>query len=100
MKKRKLLTPGCYGMIDAKVQLGVPLAKIMRDMSLEDAISRPSLSKLVKHYNTMLEDNDTVISASLFPSWLASDGISVQEQPDNWYYEGYFPLGDWMHEND
>lgn len=100
MKRRKLISPQYYSMLDAKLKVGIPLAKVMRDTGLEDEISRPSLIKLLKHYNTMTDTDNVTIHNSLFPSWLdPSSQEVVQEQPHDWTYVGYFPLGDWMHED-
>lgn len=97
MKKRKLITPECYNQLFVKISLGVPLARAMRDLDLEDKISRPSLAKLIRWHSDA--DNFTVYS-SLTPEWLNQKGSMIQEQPDNWTYKGYFPVGEWIHEND
>lgn len=101
MKRRKLMTSNCYGMITAKQQLGVSMSRITRDLAIANEISRPSLIKLVKHYNTMMEQGPeaATIHASLFPDWLNHNGSAIQEQPEDWRYEGYFPLGEWLHED-
>lgn len=99
MKKRKLLTPTALSTLTEKVELGVPLSKAIRQMDLD--LTRPTALKLVEIYLDYLEldvfhPTAQRIDVSLFAPWMPIEGPAVQEQPDNWYYEGYFPLGEWI----
>lgn len=98
MKARKLLTPSTLEQLAQLTQLGVPVAKAMRDCRIEDEITRPTVVMLLKVYSTRL--SNTVgeyadAEASLFPPWLSKNGAAVQEQPESWNYIGYFPQGYW-----
>lgn len=85
--KRKLLLPDTLTEISQKVDIGVPLNKLTKKLD----ISRPVVAKLVKWYKL----NNPVVRASIFPAWLKISGPEVQENPDDWYYEGFFPFGEW-----
>ena len=74
-------------------RLGVPVSRIARDLGL--IICRPSLANLIKMYEAANEENN--FEASLFPVWLNEED-PIQCQPDNWYYEGFFPFGTWKHD--
>lgn len=88
MRKRKLLTRSALANLDQHTKLGVPLATAMRKFNID--MSRPAVDKLLKYYQ-MGDFTD-----SLFPSWVDPFGSAVQEQPDNWSYEGkIFPHGWW-----
>ncbi len=94
MKPRKLLTPKALIELQQKTEMGVPLALALRQANLD--ITRPTAFNLLR----MLHIANNPISPpsvtdSLFPAWLDKDGPAVQEQPQSWIYEGYFPLGSW-----
>ena len=95
MRKRKLITQSTMQAIAEDISIGVPLARAMRNADI--AMSRPAVAKLVKHYSTLMsadpKDSIHTLYGSLFPDWLVTD---EQEQPNNMYYEGYFPLGAWV----
>lgn len=92
--KRKLVPQSTLNIIQEKLDLGVPLAKITRDLGLD--ISRTHIAKLLKFYT--LIDRDPTVASSLFPKWL--DGKVVQENPDGWVYVGFFPWGSWVYVED
>jgi hypothetical protein len=103
MKKRKLLSPTAYIAVHARLNMGVPLSRIIKDLQV--AMSRPALSKLLAANDTSFSpavpvDDSIAIQNSLNPKWIDYDGPLVQEQPDDWKYVGYFPYGVWTHEND
>lgn len=94
MKPRKLLTPKALIELQQKTLIGVPLALAIRQQNLD--IARPTAFNLLR----MLDIANNPLSPpgvtdSLFPAWLDKDGPDVQEQPDTWVYNGYFPLGSW-----
>lgn len=91
--KRKLIPRALFAEIIARKALGVPSSRIIKDLELD--ISRTSLSSLIKVYEVSYADGK--FDTSLFPPWL-KDTAKIQEQPDNWYYEGYFPWGVWKHD--
>ena len=97
MRRRKLITLELLKEFQAKVVLGVPLARLIREAELD--MSQPSVANLVKWYSRAepfhgeTERNDAaVILASLFPIWLTYNGQEAGED----VYEGYFPLGRWV----
>lgn len=92
MRRRKLLNKLMLDDIQRLLDIGVPLAKIIREAELE--MSQPSVTKLLKWYKqSQLPTGETacIITLSLFPKWLAYE----QEQPEGVEYKGYFPLGEW-----
>ena len=87
MKPRKLLTQAALAKLEVLTMMGVPLARCITDLQLD--MSRPAVKKLLDIH--LLADHQT----SLNPEWLDPTGPLVQEQPSNYSYEGYFPLGHW-----
>ena len=69
-------------------KLGVPIAAIIRSLGVD--ISHQTFSKLVFYYGNRLIPNST-----LFPSWLDTEGLIMQVQPEDWVFVGRFPLGEW-----
>ena len=92
MKKRKLLSKATIAELRERLEMGVPLATAIDKLNLD--VSRPTVKRLVDLARHPEFDE------SLFPPWLNEDGPSVQEQPDDWNYVGYFPLGEWKQCND
>lgn len=104
-KRRKLIRFDKFLELHRTTAIGVPLARALRDMQLD--ISRPLAAKMLKVYEGV--ENDTMeLSAAakvvhtLSPSWMNvhKDAPHVQEQPDGWDYEGYFPFGDWVEKSE
>lgn len=91
--KRKLIPKALVIEIVKRQALGVPLSRIIKDLELN--ISRTSLKSILDIYKSV--DPDSSWEASLFPPWL-NDEAKVQEQPNNWYYQGYFPWGSWQND--
>lgn len=75
-----------YGLAEA----GVPLARLIRDHELN--ISIPHLSKLINWCREAEEIQNEKVYASLNPDWLIEN---VQEVPNNYWYKGIFPYGEW-----
>lgn len=97
MRRRKLIKLELLREFQAKVILGVPLARLIRDAKLD--MSQPSVANLLKWFSRATpyrgdtERKDaSVILASLSPAWLAHSGQEAGED----VYEGYFPLGRWL----
>lgn len=94
MRPKKLLSNKMLSILKEQTDIGVPLSAVIRKLDLD--LSQPAVAKLLKQYNCALnKDNAEVIFASLFPLWVTTDS-HVHEQPECWYYEGYFPYGEWM----
>lgn len=99
--KRKLVPASILGHVHDLAELGVPVAKLLREQEL--GINLTSLRALLawydklKHAETPPETKD-IIAKSLFPPWLA-EANEVQGNPDGWYYLGFFPLGEWKQEH-
>lgn len=91
--KRKLIPRALVLQIVERQALGVPLSRIIKDLRLD--ISRTSLKSILDVYKAV--DSDSPCEASLFPPWLTKEA-KVQEQPSNWYYQGYFPWGCWKND--
>lgn len=90
MKKRKLISPKLTSTIQSRMDLGVPLTTIRKQLELD--ISYPALQKLLEVIKKL---NDSTV-ASVYPEWLEQDSLTIQEQPDNYKYVGYFPYGEWI----
>jgi len=78
---------------------GVPITVLIKKNNL--AICRPHLRKLINLYNegcspSYVLDNKLVHS-SMFPPWLPEDAKDVMSTPDDWFYRGKFPYGEWLH---
>ena len=91
--KRKLLPQPLMAELHNKWSVGVSISRLLRDYNLN--ISRTLLVKLLQMYDKHYLTNEE-ITASLFPPWLDNALANSQEQPDNWSYQGYFPLGVWV----
>ena len=93
MRKRKLITEATMRKLHDETELGVPLARAMKNLGID--MSRPAVAKLLDHYRACLTIPGLADHAmdSLFPDWLT---IDCQEQPDNAEYDGYFPHGAWV----
>lgn len=89
--KRKLVPQKLLAEIVELTTLGVPLTHSIKRVLGEADVSRPVIAKLVKYYNM---DNEEV-RMSIFPPWL-NETEPVQENPDDWYYKGFFPFGRWV----
>lgn len=87
--KRKLICKVTLERIAKLTSLGVPLLRIIRDEDLN--VSAPHVAKLVDYLKT------GEYEASLFPPWLK--GKVIAEQPEDWKYDGRFPWGKWINEN-
>ena len=94
-KKRKLLTKRAITTLLSYQELGVTLNIAIRNLKID--LSRPTVVKLLKLYQESAQSPTTL--PSLFPAWLDEDGPFVQEQPNGWYYKGFFPTGEWYNEN-
>lgn len=92
-KPRKLLAPPILARLARKRDVGVPLARLIKDHDLD--ISSPHLAKLIGWFD---QESDE-IQNSLFPPWLDYNSIQVQEQPDNFSYTGLFPFGYWKQDH-
>jgi hypothetical protein len=96
--KRKLLPRSTLSSIFDLTDIGVPLAKVLRDKDLDAC--RPVISKLLDSYALATRDDVMTkirsrVFASLFPLWL-EERPEIQEQPDGWKYRGRFPTGRWL----
>ncbi len=95
MRRRLLLSKEVLEEVERLTDMGVPLAKVIRDSSVLD-MSQPSVAKLLKWYKTAKTTDDgelaCIICLSLFPGWATG---AVHEQPDGIEYKGYWPLGTW-----
>ena len=69
-------------------KLGVPIAAIIRSLGI--SISHPTFSDLVFYYG-----NQHVPNTVLFPEWVDPLGDVIQVQPEDWVFDGRFPLGEW-----
>lgn len=101
--KRKLVPNEVLNEALLRQSYGVPITRIIADYNLD--ISRPLFVKLLDCYQlsqttqlTEEERNSSIIYKSLFPDWLDSDNMQVQEQPEGWAYEGRFPWGKWVYD--
>lgn len=97
-KARKLLTPQTLFELSRLTSVGVPVAKAMRQLHL-DNITRPTVVTLLKAYVERNDHNDYHYDRtlkSLYPPWLIEDGPAIQEQPEDYNYHGYFPQGCWV----
>lgn len=92
--KRKLIKYPLLLELTSKFQDGVPVAKLIRQYELD--ISTPCLMKLLK-IQTKLVSSISLRRHSLNPPWLDDSDAApnVQVNPDDWYYEGRFPDGQW-----
>lgn len=101
--KRKLIPEELMIQVFDLVELGVPLAKVLKDKKLNAC--RPVISKLLDSYRLATESDCTITAkskaiASMFPKWLDNKELIVQEQPDGWKYAGRFPMGMWLSPED
>lgn len=95
--KRKLLSAQSLEWIQDRLDIGVPLARVLRDGNFN--LSRAAAATLVEWY-ALYTSNPTelgAIKASLFPEWLKPSD-EVQENPDGWVYIGRFPWGYWQYD--
>lgn len=94
--KRKLINRKVLSQIYGRDILGVPLAKIVKQLDLD--ITPKAMSTLLYWYKETIEahpETAKVILDSLFPIWLDEESNLVQENPEGWVYIGRFPLGYW-----
>jgi hypothetical protein len=98
--KRKLLSPNILNWIAVKLELGVPLAKLCRQLEL--TMTRRAVATLVEQYNLSLSDDkySRAVHNSLFPAWLDVNNTNAQENPVGWVYVGRFPFGYWAKDAD
>ena len=91
MRRRKLIHPVLLAELNTLTEQGVPLMLAMRKHNVD--MSRPTVKNLLNYYKI----DDKVVKASLFPKWIFElpKHRAVGSQPDNYYYEGDFPLGVW-----
>ena len=95
--KRKLIPENIMEEIVHLHGLGVPKAKIIRDLELD--MSNPHLTKLIGMYQfvyrkgTLSVEYRERIKFSLFPAWLTDE---QRVQPENYSYVGHFPYGMWV----
>jgi hypothetical protein len=98
MRPKKLLPYNILEQLVNALELGVPLSAAMRQQSIK--MSQPAVAKLVKQFRESFgsEDHHIAMYDSLFPSWNKTSYAygAVIEQPEGWYYEGYFPYGEWV----
>lgn len=97
--KRKLISSELAHQLHHRWCIDVPVPALIRQYNLN--ISRPALVTLLRHmthyHASAGTDNYQIIHNSLFPSWWNKDKDNeVQENPDDWSYEGEFPLGRWV----
>lgn len=100
-KPRKLIRLDQLLSLNERVEMGVPLARAIRDLNLD--VSRPLAAKHVKWYNSREFAKGfaaELLVASLDAPWLNPEGDTVQEQPPGWDYEGYFPFGTWVEKSE
>lgn len=97
--KRKLLSEDNLNWLQDRLDLGVPLARAIRDKKL--AISNPAVSTLLEWYAvyTVNPETFTAVYDSLFPAWLDQSDNMVQSNPSNWIYAGRFPWGYWIYDD-
>lgn len=96
--KRKLLAPTVALKLVTLRRLGVPYSRLIKDLDLSMTV--PTLTKLITAYDTFYNNAEMTaeLGDRLFPSWLNLDCDKVQEAPEGWVYQGYFPLvGEWVH---
>ncbi len=80
---------------------GVPISKLIRDFNL--SVANPTLQRLISYLNLAIVTSENnqykttkIIHKSLFPAWL-NDAVGVEvSQPQEWYYKGIMPLGEWL----
>ena len=103
MRARKLIPEKAILEIRELQEMGVPLARIIKDQKLD--ISYPHLRKLLELYEDFFIScvyNPTdiaIVTASMFPSWLR-DSPKAQAQSKQDKYEGRFPFGRWISLNE
>jgi hypothetical protein len=90
MKKRKLIRLCVLKYLAEDTARGVPLARAMRNVGIDTEVTRPVVFRLLEIYKTG-EYTD-----SLQPPWVDQFDSAVQEQPDEYTFEGYFPQGTWV----
>lgn len=98
MKARKLIRPDILADLAVLTELGVPVASAMRQKEIDTLITRPVVVALLESFARVDEGPlalGQAIQDSLFPEWLDLAGARVQEQPDNYTYNGFFPEGYW-----
>lgn len=88
MKARKLIRQDVLKQLTKLTRLGVPVARAMRELSIDNELTRPTVVRLLKAHRENYH-------SSVFPKWLDPNGTIVQEQPDNYTYFGFFPYGSW-----
>lgn len=98
-KKRKLIIPSILHIAYNDYCVGAPITLLLRRYELD--ISGPALRKLLDYvsYSKTSEEYDT-INNSIYPCWMDKKGDKVQESPDNWAYQGNFPFGEWVKDED
>lgn len=81
-----------------RLDLGVPLAKIIRDLDLD--INSTSAASLIRAYTIASNqvENASIVKNSLFPTWL-DNSQTIMSNPDGWYYTGFFPWGSWSYDS-
>lgn len=93
-RNRKLITRVALEEVKEKIELGVPLQRIITKIPLD--ISRPALVALLS-WDKMTEDHPAILD-QLYPKWLDQYGDPVQSQPADARYKGFFPLtGGWVY---
>lgn len=93
MRKRKLLPLAILADLQAQIDKGLPLNKLVKP---ELDMSRAAVSTLLKAYKDI---ESYTVRASLAPTWVNQDATTAQEQPDNLVYLGKFPHGEWYEIN-
>lgn len=83
-----------------KYKQGVPVLKLIRQYSLGESITAPTLTKLLSYKiameTTKNKEIKQSIKTSLFPEWLDANKGNVQTNPKEWYYVSKMPLGEWI----
>ena len=97
MKPRKLLSPDVLDECLRLTKLGVPNSKIIRDKELD--ISHPHFAKLLNWWREIRAPETepmkrTRMVRSLNAPWVRAVDY-VQEQPESYTYNGWFPFGHW-----
>jgi len=84
--------------LNDRILIGVPLSRAIRDANI--AMTRPTVSTLLEWYNVYKAQPEvtTQIESSLFPAWLDQASTNPQQNPDNCFYVGRFPWGEWQYD--
>lgn len=88
----------------AKYNQGVPVLTLIKQYEIEDIITPPTLTKLLKYVSALENINPEgpqeayeLIYNSLFPTWIGgyNSCCPIVTQPKTWKYIGNMPFGKW-----